>query len=49
MGHSLEEIDLIFRESPSVWATARFAKNRPMEAMPNLPRDTREKGEVEHK
>lgn len=49
MGHSLQEIDLIFRESPSVWATVRFAKNRPTEAMPDLPRDIPVKGEVEHK
>ncbi|KAJ5092843.1 hypothetical protein N7456_008704 [Penicillium angulare] len=26
MGRTLEEIDLVFRESPSVWATVRFAK-----------------------
>lgn len=48
MGRSLEEIDLIFRESPSVWATVRFANNRPIETMPELPRDIRDKGEVEH-
>ncbi|KAJ5008855.1 Sugar transporter STL1 [Colletotrichum sp. SAR 10_99] len=33
MGRNLEEIDLLFRESPSVFATVRFAKNRPV-AMP---------------
>ena len=48
MGRPLEEIDLIFRESPSVWSTVRFANNRPIEAMPKIPRDTGEKGEVEH-
>jgi hypothetical protein len=48
MGRSLEEIDLIFRDSPSVWATVRFARNRPIESIPDIPQDTREKGEVEH-
>lgn len=48
MGRSLEEIDLIFRESPSVWSTVRFANNRPIETMLELPRDTGEKGELEH-
>lgn len=33
MGRNLEEIDTLFRESPSVWATVRFAKLRPI-AMP---------------
>lgn len=32
-GRNLEEIDLMFRQSPSVWATVRFAKTRPI-AMP---------------
>lgn len=35
-GRSLEELDLIFRESPSPWATVRFTKNRP----PTLPQDS---------
>lgn len=48
MGRSLEEIDLIFRESPSVWATVRFANNRPIETMPDLPREMTKKGDVEH-
>lgn len=26
MGRTLEDIDLIFRESPSIWATVRYAK-----------------------
>ncbi|KAM0324444.1 hypothetical protein ACHAQA_008226 [Verticillium albo-atrum] len=33
MGRNLEEIDMMFRESPSVLGTVRFAKNRPI-AMP---------------
>lgn len=48
MGRSLEEIDLIFRESPSVWATVRFANNRSIETMPEIPLETRKKGDVEH-
>ncbi|GKT40645.1 sugar transporter STL1 [Colletotrichum spaethianum] len=33
MGRNLEEIELLFKESPSVFATVKFAKNRPI-AMP---------------
>lgn len=33
MGRNLEEINLMFRESPSAWSTVRFAKKRPI-AMP---------------
>ena len=29
MGRNLEEIELIFKESPSVFSTVKFAKNRP--------------------
>lgn len=45
MGRSLEEIDLIFRESPSVGATVQFAKQQPID---NLPEISRDKNEVEH-
>lgn len=31
MGRSLEEIELVFKESPSVFATVKFAKTRPRE------------------
>jgi hypothetical protein len=48
MGRSLEEIDLIFRESPSVWATVRFANTRPSEVIPEVPKDSSEKREVTH-
>jgi hypothetical protein len=30
MGRNLEEIDMMFAESPSVWATVKFAKTRPV-------------------
>ncbi|KAI1341721.1 general substrate transporter [Xylariaceae sp. FL0016] len=30
MGRNLEEIDLMFKQSPSVWATVQFAKHRPV-------------------
>lgn len=33
MGRNLEEIDMMFRDSPSIWGTVRFAKTRPI-AMP---------------
>ncbi|KAH8646652.1 general substrate transporter [Xylariales sp. PMI_506] len=29
MGRNLEEIDMLFKESPSPWATVRFAKTQP--------------------
>ena len=29
-GRNLEEIDLMFRESPSVWGTVNFARSRPI-------------------
>lgn len=34
MGRNLEEIELLFKESPSVWSTVKFAKTRPI-AMPS--------------
>ncbi|KAJ5928564.1 hypothetical protein N7466_007520 [Penicillium verhagenii] len=45
MGRSLEEIDLIFRESPSVWATVRFANKNFHEVSVD---PAQEKQEVEH-
>ncbi|KAF9629165.1 putative sugar transporter stl1 protein [Lasiodiplodia theobromae] len=45
MGRNLEEIDMMFRESPSVLATPRFAKTRPI-AMPQ--EYVNEKSGVEH-
>lgn len=30
MGRNLEEIDMMFKDSPSIWATVKFAKNRPI-------------------
>ncbi|KAK8084750.1 general substrate transporter [Apiospora hydei] len=33
MGRNLEEIDMMFKEAPSVWAAVKFAKTRPI-AMP---------------
>lgn len=33
MGRNLEEIEMMFKDSPSVWGTVKFAKNRPI-AMP---------------
>ncbi|ETS74695.1 hypothetical protein PFICI_13179 [Pestalotiopsis fici W106-1] len=42
MGRNLEEIDLMFKESPSPWATVRFAKTRPVA----LPQEFAEKGDA---
>ncbi|KAK8120609.1 general substrate transporter [Apiospora kogelbergensis] len=33
MGRNLEEIDMMFKDAPSIWAAVQFAKNRPI-AMP---------------
>ena len=33
MGRNLDEIELLFKDSPSVWSTVKFARNRPV-AMP---------------
>ncbi|RYO78976.1 hypothetical protein DL764_010065 [Monosporascus ibericus] len=30
MGRNLEDIDLMFKDSPSVWATVKYAKRRPI-------------------
>lgn len=30
MGRNLEEIDMMFKDSPSIWSTVKFAKNRPV-------------------
>lgn len=46
MGRTLEEIDLAFRDSPSVWATVRFAKQRPHDV---ISETHQEKLKVEHK
>ncbi|KAI0015241.1 general substrate transporter [Xylariomycetidae sp. FL0641] len=43
MGRNLEEIDLMFKQSPSVWATVRYARNRPV----GLPQEFDEKGHVD--
>ncbi|KAI8630789.1 general substrate transporter [Xylariaceae sp. FL1651] len=51
MGRSLEEIDLIFRQSPSVWKTVRFAKTHPIGLLHEYnekPRDSIDP-ELEHK
>lgn len=30
MGRNLEEIDLMFKDAPSIWSTVKFAKSRPV-------------------
>ncbi|KAH6652494.1 general substrate transporter [Truncatella angustata] len=42
MGRNLEEIDLMFKDSPSPWATVQFAKNRPAA----LPQEFAEKSDT---
>ncbi|KAI1498603.1 general substrate transporter [Biscogniauxia marginata] len=41
MGRNLEEIDLMFKQSPSAWTTVQFAKNRPI----GLPQEFEEKAD----
>lgn len=30
MGRNLEEIDMMFRDAPSIWSTVRYARKRPV-------------------
>lgn len=47
MGRNLEEIEMMFKESPSVWATVKFAKNRPV-AMPQEFMSEKEDKKADH-
>ncbi|KXJ96494.1 general substrate transporter [Microdochium bolleyi] len=53
MGRNLEEIDLLFRDSESVWQTVRFARHRPIAMPQEHVRDGEGKGvkpnEIEEK
>ncbi|KAK7432195.1 hypothetical protein QQZ08_001140 [Neonectria magnoliae] len=44
MGRNLEEIELLFKDSPSVWSTVKFAKNRPIA----MPQEYRSKDKADH-
>ncbi|KAI6350971.1 hypothetical protein MCOR25_010243 [Pyricularia grisea] len=44
MGRNLEEIDLMFRDSPSIWATVKYAKTRPVA----MPQEFGRKNKTEH-
>ncbi|KLU84398.1 sugar transporter STL1 [Magnaporthiopsis poae ATCC 64411] len=44
MGRNLEEIDLMFRDSPSVWGTVKYAKTRPVA----MPQEFERKQKAEH-
>ncbi|KAH9896163.1 general substrate transporter [Xylariomycetidae sp. FL2044] len=48
MGRNLEEIDLMFKQSPSVWGTVKFARTRPV-AMPQEFIDDDNKKDLESK
>lgn len=37
MGRSLEEIDLVFRDSPSIMGTVNYAKKKPMMSVVDVP------------
>ncbi|ORY56343.1 general substrate transporter [Pseudomassariella vexata] len=45
MGHNLEELDLMFRESPSAWATVQFAKKRAIPTTQEFASGKHEKAE----
>lgn len=47
MGRNLEEIDMMFRDSPSIWATVKFAKTRPV-GMPTEFLAEKQKQEADH-
>jgi hypothetical protein len=47
MGRNLEEIDIMFRDSPSVWSTVKFAKTRPI-GMPQEFSDEKHKDEANY-
>src|SRR5687767_8193502 len=47
MGRNLEEIDIMFRDSPSVWTTVKFAKTRPI-GMPQEFKDEKHKGDADY-
>ncbi|KAF3761856.1 hypothetical protein M406DRAFT_64951 [Cryphonectria parasitica EP155] len=47
MGRNLEEIDLLFRDSPSIWSTVKFAKSRPIGLPQEFVHD-KSKHEVSH-
>ncbi|KAL8294525.1 hypothetical protein RB597_007836 [Gaeumannomyces tritici] len=44
MGRNLEEINLMFRDSPSVWATVKYARNRPI----GMPQEFDRKQKADH-
>jgi hypothetical protein len=48
MGRSLEDIDLIFRESPSVLGTVKYAKKMERRPIEGIVVQAEKKGESEH-
>lgn len=48
MGRNLEEIDMMFKDSPSIWQTVKFAKTRPVGMPQEFVRDSN-KNDVMHK
>lgn len=47
MGRNLEEIDLMFKDSPSIWGTVKFARTRPV-AMPQEFIEDKSKHDAKH-
>lgn len=44
MGRNLEEIDFMFRDSPSAWATVKYARTRPVA----MPQEFAKKNKTDH-
>jgi len=49
MGRSLEELDVIFRDSPSALATVRYAKYKPQLAPEDIPASKHEDSTIQGK
>lgn len=49
MGRSLEEIDIIFRDSPSIMATVSYAKHKPQMSVVDVPTSKNEDVLMEEK
>lgn len=48
MGRNLEDIDLLFKDSPSVWSTVKFAKSRPVGNPRDFTTDKEKDGNAEY-
>ena len=49
MGRSLEEIDVIFRDSPSIMGTVSYARHKPVLSVVDVPTSKNEEVMIEEK